>query len=91
MKHFVLAVVLFGFAVPALARQPNSYQVTGVLSEVSDDLIVVAKGKENFEIARTADTKLTGDIQKGSKVTVRYRMTAASIEASAAKPSKNKK
>ncbi|HEU5338221.1 MAG TPA: hypothetical protein VFU39_02940, partial [Sulfuricaulis sp.] len=38
------------------------------------------KGKEKWEMARDASTKVTGDVKKGDKVTVEYKMTATSIE-----------
>jgi len=57
-----------------------AYQVTGPVEEVTDTKIVVKKGKENWELARDAGTKVTGDVKKGDKVTVEYRMTATSIE-----------
>jgi hypothetical protein len=65
----------------AFAAQPKTYQVTGPVLEVRDDVIVVQKGKEKWEIARTADTKVTGELKVGAKVTVEYRMTAATVEA----------
>lgn len=58
-----------------------AYQVTGPVLEVSDSRIVVQKGKEKWELARDAGTKMTGDVKVGDKVTVEYRMTATSIEA----------
>jgi hypothetical protein len=91
MKRFALAVMIAMLATPALARQPKTYQVTGEVVEVADDLIVMQKGKENFEIARTADTKVTGDLKPGSKATVEYRMTAATAEVKAAKGGAAKK
>ena len=57
-----------------------AYQVTGPVEEVTDTKIVVQKGKEKWEIARDAGTKVTGDVKKGDKVTVEYKMTATSIE-----------
>lgn len=84
MHRLVLAALLATLAVPAAARQPKSYQVTGEVVEVGDDLIVVMKGKEKFEIARTPETKVTGALEKGGKVTVEYRMTATTAEAKAA-------
>ena len=62
------------------APMAMAYQVTGPVEEVSDTKIVVKKGKENWEIARDADTKVQGDLKKGAKVTVQYKMTATSIE-----------
>ena len=49
--------------------------------ELTDDIIVVQKGKEKWEIARSADTKVTGELKVGAKVTIEYRMSAASVEA----------
>jgi hypothetical protein len=75
----------------ALAAAPNTYQVTGPVLELKDDLIVVQKGKEKWELARTADTKVKGELKVGSKVTIEYRMTATSVEvkgAAADKPAK---
>jgi hypothetical protein len=88
MKRFALVVLLASFAWSAQARQPKTYQVTGDVLEVADDLIVVQKGKEKFEIGRTAETKVTGDLKVGAKATVEYRMTAATAEVKAAKGEK---
>jgi hypothetical protein len=75
-----LALVLALTGGTAFAALPNTYQVTGPVVEVRDDIIVVTKGKEKFEIARTADTKVTGELKVGGKVTVEYRMTATKVE-----------
>ncbi len=81
MKKFALAVTLAALALPAFARAPKTYQVTGPVLEVADDVIVVQKGKDKWEIARTPDTKVTGELKPGAKVTIEYRMTAATVEA----------
>ena len=83
MHRLALAALLATLAVPAAARQPKAYQVTGEVVEVGDDLIILMKGKEKFEIARTPDTKVTGALEKGGKATVEYRMTATTAEAKA--------
>ncbi|MEO8429961.1 MAG: hypothetical protein ABI592_00520 [Acidobacteriota bacterium] len=76
----------------ALAEKPDAYQVTGNVVEVSSSLIVVMKGKERFEIARDAGSKVPADVKVGDKVTVHFRMTATNVEAKAAKaPAKAKK
>jgi len=67
----------------AFAGGTKTYQVTGPVLEMKSDAIVVQKGKEKWEIARDKDTKVTGDVKVGSKVTVMYTMKAASIEAKA--------
>ncbi|MGE5284189.1 MAG: hypothetical protein ACM3OG_04390 [Actinomycetota bacterium] len=69
----------------AFAGAPKTYQVTGPVLELQNDLIVVQKGKDRWEIARGADTKVTGDLKVGSKVTIEYRMTAATVEVKDAK------
>ena len=65
----------------ALAAGPKTYQVTGPILEIKDDVVVVQKGSEKWEIAKDKDTKVTGDVKVGSKVKIMYSMKAASIEA----------
>lgn len=74
----------------AFAGGPKTYQVTGPVLELKDDLIVVQKGKDKWEIGRGADTKVTGELKVGSKVTIEYRMTAAIVEVKDAKATKKK-
>jgi hypothetical protein len=62
----------------------KTYQVTGPVLEVNDTMIAVQKGKDRWEIARDANTKITGDLKVGSKVTIEYRMIAAAVEVKAA-------
>jgi hypothetical protein len=82
MKHLTAtAFALFLATSSAFAAAPKTYQVTGPVLEVSDDVIVVQKGKEKWEIARSKDTKVTGELKVGAKVTIEYRMTAATVEA----------
>ncbi len=76
-----LSAMLMGLSGQALAAATKTYQVTGPVLEVKDDVIVVQKGKEKWEIARTPDTKVKGELKVGAKVTIEYRMTAASVEA----------
>ena len=64
----------------AFAAGPKTYQVTGPVLELKNDLIVVQKGKDRWEIGRGAGTKVTGELKVGSKVTIEYTMTAATVE-----------
>ncbi len=64
----------------AFAGAVKTYQVTGPVLELKDDKIVVQKGNEKWEIAKDKDSKVTGDLKVGSKVTIMYTMKAASIE-----------
>jgi hypothetical protein len=85
----ILAVLAaLGFATSALA-----YQVTGEVEDVTATSITVkatgGKNKgEKFEMARGADTKVSGDLKKGAKVTVEYTINAKSVEVKADKAKK---
>ena len=72
---------IFAVLALCLASSVWAYQVTGPVLELTDSKIVVQKGKEKWEIARTPDTKVNGDLKVGAKVTVEYTMAAKSIEA----------
>jgi hypothetical protein len=76
----MLAGVALLAASTAFAGPTKSYQVTGPVLEVKDDVVVVQKGKEKWEVARDKDSKVTGDLKVGSKVTVTYTMKAATID-----------
>ena len=81
MKRMLIVVCALLLAVSAAyAAAPKSYQVTGPILEVKDDMIVVQKGNDKWEIARDKDTKVTGDLKVGSKVTIQYQMKATTIE-----------
>lgn len=64
----------------AFAGMPKTYQVTGPVLEVKPDMVTVQKGKEKWEISLEKDTKITGDLKVGSKVTIQYRMKAATVD-----------
>ena len=92
MKKAVLLEGVFLLAASLVfAAGPKTYQVTGPVLEVKDDVIVVQKGKENWEIGRTKDTKVAGDLKVGSKVTIEYRMEAAPVEVKDAKTKETRK
>jgi hypothetical protein len=85
----VIGLILFLSAVAHGAVK--TYQVTGPVLEATDTMIAVQKAKERWEIARDKDTKVTGDLKVGEKVTIEYRMTATKVEVKAAKPKTEKK
>lgn len=91
MKRFACSLAVLALAAaPAFAAE-KTYQVTGPVVSVTDTVIVVDKAGEKFEIARTKDTKLTGELKVGTKVTVKYTMTATTIEAKEDKAPAKKK
>lgn len=85
----VLAAILGTAAM--LAASVKSYQVTGPVEEINNDMIVVMKGKERWEIARDSSSKVPSDVKVGDKVTVHYKMTATDVEAKAAPAKKEGK
>ena len=86
MKRTVGLIVTALFLSAASLVAAKDYQVTGPVVDVKDDAIIVKKGTENWEIARDKDTKTTGEIKKGDKVMIKYKMTATSIEGPKPKP-----
>ena len=66
----------------------KTYQVTGPVLEVNDSMIAVQKGKDRWEINRDSNTKVTGDVKVGDKVTVTYTMSATDVEVKAGKGGK---
>lgn len=82
MRRRKLMGAVLGLALAATslwAAPPKTYQVTGPVLELTDDMIVVQKGADRWEIARDASAKVTGDLKVGAKVTIEYRMSATSI------------
>ena len=62
------------------AADAKTYQVTGPILELTPSVITVQKGDERWQIARTKDTKITGDLKVGAKVTIQYRMVGVDVE-----------
>ena len=93
MKRVLALTAIFALcATLAFAGAVKTYQVTGPVLEVTDDMIAVQKGKDRWEIAKSADTKVVGDLKVGCKVTIEYRMTATKVEVKdKAKGTKKKK
>jgi hypothetical protein len=92
MKRVLAWMVVFVlFSSLAFAAAVKTYQVTGPVLEVTDDMIAVKKGADRWEITRTADTKVTGDLKVGSKVTIEYRMVATKVDVKEAAKETGKK
>jgi len=86
MKSLLSLAVAGSLALSSLALAAGkTYQVTGPVLEVNDSMIAVQKGKDRWELARDASTKVTGDLKVGAKVTITYTMTATDVEVKADK------
>jgi hypothetical protein len=79
MKRITIAVVAM-VLVASVAFAGKTYQFTGTVLEVKDNVIIVDKGGEKFEMSKDASTKIKGDLKVGAKVTVKYESRAAEIE-----------
>ncbi len=53
--------------------------------------VTVQKGTEKWQIARDKDTKITGDLKVGSKVTIHYTMKATAVEVKGEEKKKEEK
>jgi hypothetical protein len=84
----LMAAASLALSSAAFAAGGKTYQVTGPVLEVSDSMIAVQKGKDRWEINRDANTKVTGDVKVGDKVTVTYTMSATDVEVKAGKAGK---
>ena len=92
LKAFAVVLLVVLVAAPLYAAAPKTYQVTGPVLEVTNDMIVVQKGQDRWEIARDASTKVTGDLKVGAKVTIEYKMVATKVDVkeAAKEPAKKK-
>jgi len=79
MSRYLLLAVTLVLATPVHA-DPKTVRVTGMLAELRDDLIVIEKGKERWEILRTPGTAVKGELKKGARISIEVRMSAASVE-----------
>jgi RNase P/RNase MRP subunit p29 len=77
----VITSIFFANVVAVNVYAADTYQVTGPVVSVTDKTIVVQKDHEKWEIAKDQATNVKGgEIKVGSKVTIKYKMTATSIE-----------
>ena len=84
----ILCGALLLGAVTLNAADAKTYQVTGPVLEITATTIKVQKGDDKWEIARGKNTKISGDLKVGAKVTIYYRMMAEEIEVKDAKAKK---
>jgi hypothetical protein len=80
MRKSILVLCAILFLSTTVVAGPARYQVTGPVLEAREDVIVVQKGNEKWEIARDKTTQIAGELKVGSKVTIFYTMQASKIE-----------
>ncbi len=80
MKRIVMLAVVAVMVMATAAFAGKTYQFTGKVLEVKENVIIVDKNGEKFEMAKDANTKVKGDLKVGAKVTVKYESRAVDIE-----------
>ncbi len=80
-KYPLIALALILAAASPVLADDHNYQVTGPVLSVTDTSITVKKGSSPWEVSRDANTKITGDLKVGSKVTIKYHMVADTVTA----------
>jgi len=83
MKRFIVFALALVLAASLAMAGGKTYQFTGKVLEIKDNVIIVEKGKEKFEMTKDASTKIKGDLKVGAKVTVKYESHATDIEVKA--------
>jgi len=77
----LIAAANFALSGAVFATGAKTYEVTGTVLETTPTKIVVQKGAERWEIDLDPQTKVTGDLNIGGKVTITYVMSATKIDA----------
>ena len=89
LRHISITFLGLLIAVSATAIE-RTYQVTGPILEVKEDSIVVDKKGEKWEISKDVASMIHGELKKGNKVTIKYKMIATEVDAKEDAPKKEK-
>jgi hypothetical protein len=78
----LISATLFALLISGsiFAATEKTYQVTGPVLEVTDTTIVVDKKGEKWEVSKDAASVVHGELKKGAKVTIKYKMVATDVE-----------
>src|SRR5438445_11915856 len=67
----------------AFAAGAKTHEVTGTVLETTPTKIVLQKGAERWAIDLDPQTKISGELKVGAKLTITYAMIATKIDAGA--------
>ena len=76
-----IAIANFIFCSATFAAGAKTHEVTGTVLETTPTKIVIQKGAERWEIDLDPQTKVSGELKVGAKVTITYAMSATKIDA----------
>jgi RNase P/RNase MRP subunit p29 len=91
MLRFVSASLLTILVSTSVFAAEKTYQVTGPVLDVTDSTIVVDKNGERWEVSKDAASLVHGELKKGAKVTIKYKMVATDVEVKEGTTTKKKK
>ena len=77
----LIAAANLVFCSAAFTAGAKTHEVTGTVLATTPTKLVIQKGAERWEIDLDPQTKVSGEIKVGAKVTVTYTMSAAKIDA----------
>src|SRR5438093_11578844 len=77
----LIAAANLVFCSAAFAAGVKTHEVTGTVLETTPTKLVIQKGTERWEIDLDPQTKVSGEIKVGAKVTITYAMSATKIDA----------
>lgn len=77
----LFAVANFALSGAVFATGAKTYEVTGTVLEVTPTKIAVQKDGDRWEIDLDPQTKVTGELKVGGKVTITYVMSATKVDA----------
>jgi hypothetical protein len=78
---FLLAAASLALSSAAFAAGAKTHEVTGTVLETTPTKIVIQKGAERWEIDLDPQSKVSGELKVGAKVTITYAMSATKIDA----------
>jgi len=78
---FFLAAASLALSSAAFAAGAKTHEVNGTVLETTPTKIVIQKGAERWEIDLDPQTKVSGELKVGAKITITYAMSATKIDA----------
>jgi hypothetical protein len=78
----LIAAANFALSGAVFATGAKTYEVTGTVLEVTPTKIAVQKDGDRWEIDLDPQTRVSGELKVGGKVTITYVMSAAKVDAS---------
>ncbi len=77
----LLALGLFFAFQPATQAAPETFEISGIVTDVRDKAFTIrTRGGERTNIRYTDSTKVRGKLRKGKRVTVQYMIQAREVQ-----------